>query len=224
MHAKSSKSFVLAAATALVLCGGFALLYAFMAWVPVVGNLISAAQIRAYAAQVYPDLEPQGHWAGFDLVGNQYLLDFTLKDGGGRRDLGYNLKSGLVEDERRETVLRMELGIAKQPQVNGHAAFWRARWDPRETEKPVVDIRVDFRDKHSAPVPDETAMREAMADQAVALYEDLSPRTPVHTVSVHYCHEAEKNKQGVSPWHVITVDLPEDTALTREMVLSGKLS
>ena len=55
----------------------------------------------------------------------------------------------------------------------------------------MVEIRIDFGDRNSAPVPEEAAMRAAMADQAMALYEDLSPRTPVHSVSVHYSHEAQ---------------------------------
>ncbi len=223
MQAKNSKSFALVAALLLILFGGFALLYVLTGWVPVVGNLISSARLRTYAAQVYPDLEPQGHWAGYDLVGGEYLLDFTLKGGGGRRDLGYDLKSGLVNDERRETVLRMDLGIAKSPQVNGQRALWQARWDPRDPNTPVVDIRIDFGDRCSAPVPDEETMREAMADRAMELYEELSPRTPVHSVSVHYNHETQEDKDGGPLWHIITVDLPEDTALTREMVLSGKL-
>lgn len=92
--------------------------------------------------------------------------------------------SGLVTDERRETALRRELGIARGPQIDGHMACWQARWDPRDPDTPVVDIRIDFGDGCSAPAPDEEAMREAMADQAMALYEELSPRTPVRTVSV----------------------------------------
>ena len=67
-------------------------------------------------------------------------------------------------------------------------------------------------------------MRSAMADRAMELYEELSPRTPVHTVSVHYHHEAQEDRHGAPLWHSITVELPEDTPLTRELVLSGKLS
>lgn len=200
-----------------------ALTWVFFGWSPVLGNLVSTVQLRAYAAQVYPDLVPGESWAGYNPASNGYYLPFTLKDGGGRRALGYNLKSGLVEDERRETVLRMNLGIAKSPQVNGHMAFWRARWKPWSPAEPVVDIRVNFSDKRGAPVPEEAAMRAAMADEAMALYEDLSPRTPVHSVSVHYNHEAQEDKSGGYLWHIITVDLPEDMALTREMVLAGKL-
>ena len=211
------------AALLLALLAAFALLSGSVGWFPVLGNLVSAAQLRTYAAQVYPDLSPEGPWAKYDPVCSGYFLDFTLKDGGGRRSL-YDLRSGLVEDERRETVLRKELGIAESPEVNGHMAFWWAKWTPGDPEEPVVGIRVDFRDKDSAPVPDEDAMRSAMADRAMELYEELSPRTPVHTVSVHYHHEAQEDRHGAPLWHSITVELPEDTPLTRELVLSGKLS
>lgn len=211
------------AALLLALLAAFALLSGSVGWFPVVGNLVSAVQLRTYAAQVYPDLLPEGPWAKYDPVCSGYFLDFTLKEGG-RRSLGYDLRSGLVEDERRETVLRKELGIAESPEVNGHMAFWWAKWTPGDPEEPVVGIRVDFRDKDSAPVPDEDAMRSAMADRAMELYEELSPRTPVHTVSVHYHHEAQEDKHGAPLWHSITVELPEDTPLTRELVLSGKLS
>lgn len=198
-------------------------MWAVLGWSPVLGNLVSTVQLRVYAARVYPDLVPGGFWAGYNPVSNGYYLPFTLKNGGGRRALYYDLKSGLVDDERRETVLRKELGIAESPQVNGQRALWRARWKPWSPEEPVVGIRIDFRDKRSAPVPEEEPMREAMADQAMALYEELSPRTPVHSVSVYYNHEAQEDRHGGYLWHTITVDLPEGTPLTREMVLSGKL-
>ncbi|MCI9011053.1 hypothetical protein [uncultured Oscillibacter sp.] len=87
----------------------------------------------------------------------------------------------------------------------------------------MVEIRIDFGDRNSTPVPEEAAMRVAMADRAMALYEDLSPRTPVHSVSVHYSHEAQEDERGGSLWHSITVELPDGTPLTREMVLSGNL-
>lgn len=83
----------------------------------------------------------------------------------------------------------------------------------------MVEIRIDFGDRNSTPVPEEAAM----ADRAMALYAELSPRTPVHSVSVHYSHEAQEDERGGSLWHSITVELPDGTPLTREMVLSGNL-
>ena len=200
-----------------------ALMWAALGWSPVLGNLVSTVQLRVYAAQVWPGLEPEGPWAWYDLKSGGYCLEFALKSGGGRRILSYDLKAGLVTDKRRATVLRKELGIAKSPRVNGRQAFWQARWKPWSPEEPVVDIRIDFGDRRSAPVPEEETMRAAMADRAMELYEELSPRTPVHTVSVHYNHEAQEDKSGGALWHCITVDLPEDQPLTREMVLAGKL-
>lgn len=223
MKARLGKISRAAAPWVLTILAVQALLWAFFGWSPVLGNLASAVQLRTYAARVWPGLKPEGPWAWYDLKSGGYCLEFALENGAGRRALNYDLKSGLVGDKRRAAVLRKELGIAKSPRVNGRQAFWQARWKPWSPEEPVVDIRVDFGDRRSAPVPDEVAMREAMADQAMALYEELSPRTPVHTVSVHYNHEAQEDKSGGALWHCITVDLPEDTPLTREMVLAGKL-
>ena len=135
----------------------------------------------------------------------------------------YDLDSGRVTDERRRTLPRKELGIAEHPQVNGNRAYWDARWNPGDPDTPVVSIRLDVCDSCSTPVPAGETMRAVMADRAMELYRELSPRTPVHTVSVHYSHEAQEDKRGGSLWHSITVELPEDTPLTREMVLSGEL-
>lgn len=223
MRARLGKISRAAAPWLLTILAVQALTWAVLGWSPVLGNLVSTVQLRLYAAQVYPDLVPGESWAGYNPVSSGYGLSFALKNGGGRRALYYDLKSGLVDDERRETVLRMDLGIAESPRVNGHQAFWRARWKPWSPDAPVIGIRIDFRDKHSAPVPDEEAMRAAMADRAMELYEDLSPRTPVHSVAVHYSHEAQEDRHGGYLWHTITVELPEDEPLTREMVLSGKL-
>ena len=192
-------------------------------WFPVMGNLVSAARMRTYAAQAWPGLMPEGLWAEYDLKNGCYYLPFALKGGVGERNLYYDLKTGLVKDERRAMVLRKELGIAKNPEVNGHRVYWGVRWDPWEPEEPVVDIRIYFGDTSSAPIPDEEAMRERMAQEAMALYQDLSPRTPVHTVSVHYSHAAQSDERGGCLWHSVTVDLPEDTPLTEEMILSGTL-
>ena len=223
MKARMAKIAGKAAPWLLAVLAALALLWVIFGWSPVLGNLVSAVQLRIYAAQVWPGLEPEGLWAWYDLKNGGYSLEFALENGGGRRTLSYDLKAGLVTDKRRAAVLRKELGIAKSPQVNGRQAYWRARWKPWSPEEPVVDIRIDFGDKYGAPVPEEAAMREAMADWAMELYEDLSPRTPVYRVSVYYSHEAQKDKSGGALWHSITVDLPESEPLTREMVLAGKL-
>lgn len=223
MRAKRTKLLGGAAALLLVFLASCVLVDGSTGWFPVLGNLVSAARMRSYVAQVYPGLTPESPWAWYDLEDGNYFLAFTLKDGGGWRSLYYDLGSRLVTDERRRTVLRKELGIAEHPQVNGQRAYWDARWDPSEPDTPVVNIRIDFGDRHSAPIPDEATMRAAMADRAMALYEDLSPRTPVHSVSVYYSHEAQEDERGGSLWHSIMVELPEGMLLTREMVLSGNL-
>lgn len=223
MRAKRTKLLGGAAALLLVFLASCVLVDGSTGWFPVLGNLVSGARMRGYAAQVYPELKPEGPWAWYDPVDGNYFLAFTLKNGGGQRSLYYDLGSKLVTDERRRTVLRKELGIAQHPQVNGQRVYWDARWDPGDPDTPVVDIRVDFQDQYSAPVPDEASMRAAMADQAMELYGELSPRTPVHTISVHYSHEAQEDERGGSLWHSITVDLPEGMPLTWEMVLSGEL-
>lgn len=157
-----------AAVLLLVFFASCALLDGSTGWFPVLGNLVSAARMRSYAAQVYPDLKPEGLWARYDPEDGNYFLAFTLKNGGGGRSLYYDLDAGLVTDERRRTVLRKELGIAEHPQVNGNRAYWDARWDPGDPDTPVVSIRLDVCDSRSAPVPDEEAMREAMADRAMS--------------------------------------------------------
>ena len=216
----------LLAAFLLVFVIGPVCLYALLrlGWPPVIGNLSAAGKLRAYAAQVYPDAEPEGFWAGYNLVDGCYSLDIQ-GPGGESRTLRYDADSRLVRDDRREEALQRELEIGKR--INGLQGpelycYWWAAWDYRAPETPLVTLRADFRDPADAPIPDEAAMREKMADRAMELYEALSPVTPVHKVSVHYGHDALRPKAGLL-WYWINVTLPEDTPLTREMVLSGEL-
>lgn len=203
-------------------------LYALLrlGWPPVIGNLSAAGKLRAYAAQVYPDAEAGSCWAGYNLVDGCYYLDFQNR-AGGSRTLRYDTDGRLVRDERREEALRRDLEIDKAMRMNGFekgGAYWWARWDCRDPETPLVTLRTDFWDKAGDTVPDEETMREIMADRAMELYAALSPVTPVDKVSVHYSHDAmEEAKDGGTQWYWITVELPEDTPLAREMVLSGKL-
>lgn len=216
----------LVSAVLLALILGPLCLYALLrlGWPPVIGNLSAAGKLRTYAAQVYPDAEPEGCWAGYNLVDGCYYLDF--RDPGGEiRALRFG--GGFVRDGEREEALRRELEIDKALRMNGFqrgGAYWWARWDCRTPEAPLVTLRLDFRDGKDVPLPEENDMREIMADRAMAYYQALSPVTPVHTVSVHYGHDAmEEAKSRGLQWYWITVDLPEDTPLTREMVLSGEL-
>ncbi len=68
------------------------------------------------------------------------------------------------------------------------------------------------------------AMREQMADRAMEVYEAMSPVTPIHKISVHYCHQGVERKGGGLRWNCISVDLPEGEALTREQVLTAPLA
>lgn len=219
---------VLIAALLLVFVVGPVCLYAILrlGWPPVIGNLSAAGKLRAYAAQVYPDAEPEGRWAGYNLVDGCYHLEFQNR-AGGSRTLHYDADSRLVRDERREEILRQDLEIDKAMRMNGFqrgGAYWWARWDCRDPETPLVTLRLDSQDGKDVSMPDENAMREIMAARAMVYYQALSPVTPVHTVSIHYRHDAmEEAKSGGLQWYWITVDLPEGTPLTREMVLAGKL-
>ena len=201
-------------------------LYALLrlGWPPVIGNLSAAGKLKTYAAQVYPDAEPEGFWAGYNLVDGCYSLNF-LGPSGESHSLRYNAGTALVRDYRREEALRGTLEIDKALRMNGlqrAGIYWWVSWDYREPETPLVTIRQDFRDPETAPVPDEAAIREKLADRAMELYEVLSPVTLVYKVSVYYGHDALRPDARLL-WYWISVELPEDTPLTREMVLSGKL-
>ena len=58
-----------------------------LGWPPVIGNLLAARSMTAYAAQIYPDWTPEGGWASYNLVDNGYDLSFS--EGGEVRSLGY---------------------------------------------------------------------------------------------------------------------------------------
>ena len=64
-----------------------------LGWPPVIGNLLAARSMTAYATQIYPPpplhpaTTPHGGWASFNLVDNGYDLSFS--EGGEVRSLGY---------------------------------------------------------------------------------------------------------------------------------------
>jgi len=194
---------------------------------PVIGNLLSAGAINSYAAQVYPDWISEGNWAGYNLVDDGYNLSFT--EGAQSHWLGYS--KGVVQDEEREAALRAELEIDKTLRLNGshnsdrYYVYWSARWSAKQPEQPLISVDVTFYDSSDAPIPDEAAIREKMADRGMEVYHALSPVTPIHTLSVRYCHQGikEEGKPG-NYWHIIRTHLPEGTALIREEILSGELT
>ena len=68
MRGKRAKQLGGAAALLLAFLAACALLEGSTGWFPVLGNLVSAARMRSYAAQVYPDLGRVGLWAGYARV------------------------------------------------------------------------------------------------------------------------------------------------------------
>ena len=74
-----------------------------MGFPPIVGNLAAAQVIRKYAAQVYPEWEPEGIWAGYNLVDDGYYLNFS--DG----EETYTLGSAWPEDRVKDTAREEEL-------------------------------------------------------------------------------------------------------------------
>ena len=196
-----------------------------LGWPPVIGNLLAARSMTAYAAQIYPDWTPEGGWASYNLVDNGYDLSFT--DGAQSHSLGY--ANGVVQDREREEALREELEISKALRVNGlqlpdrYTAYWGVRWPAKAPDQPRITVDVDFYDSADTPVPDEAAMREKMADEAMRACEALAPVTPIHRFSVRYCHQGSSAEHQGNVWNIIRVELPVGKGLTREDILSGAL-
>lgn len=193
---------------------------------PVLGNLLAARNMTAYAAQVHPDWTPEGGWANYNLVDNGYDLSFS--DGTASHSLGY--ANGVVQDSAREEALKAEFDIARTLRVNGlhnsgqYYVYWSARWPAKTPDRPRISVTVDVYDSADAPVPDETALREKMADGAMRAYGALSPVTPIHRFSVRYCHQGVSAEHHGNVWNIIRVELPEGAGLTREDILGGKLT
>ena len=192
---------------------------------PVLGNLLAARNMTAYAAHVHPDWTPEGGWANYNLVVDGYDLSFS--DGVVSHSLGY--ANGVVQDSEREEALREELEIDKTLRVNGlwtpgRTTYWSVRWPAKTPDKPRITVDVDFYDDANIPVPDEAAMREKMADEAMKAYEALSPVTPIHRFSARYCHQGVSVKHHGNVWNIIRAELPEGETLTREDILGGKLT
>lgn len=199
----------------------------YLGFPPVIGNLAAARAMERYAAHVYPDWEAERHWAGYDLVGDGYYLSFS--HGGEARSLEYGPWGRLVADKGREKALREELDIDGAIRRAGlwipdqSITMWGARWSPQMPDEAIISVDVQFYGSADEPVPDETAMRERMADRAMAAYEALAAHCPIHRFSVHYHHRGTQSKQGGMLWNKITVELPQGEPLTREHILTGRL-
>lgn len=202
-------------------------LYTYMrlGWPPVIGNLLAARSMTSYAAQVHPDWTPEDGWASYNLVDNGYDLSFT--DGAQSHSLGY--ANGVVQDRERAEALREELEINKVLRVNSlwlpdrYTAYWGVCWPAKTPDQPRIMVDVNFYDSTDTPVPDEAAMREKMADEAMRAYEALTPVTPIHRFSVRYCHRGISAEHHGNVWNIIRVELPEGTGLAREDILDGTL-
>ena len=114
-----------------------------LGWPPVIGNLLAARSMTAYAAQIYPDWTPEGGWASYNLVDNGYDLSFT--DGAQSHSLGY--ANGVVQDREREEALREELEIEKVLRVNGlwlpgRYTYWGVRWPAKTPDRPQITVDV----------------------------------------------------------------------------------
>ena len=192
---------------------------------PIIGNLLAARSMTSYAAQAHPDWTPEGGWANYNLVVDGYGLSFT--DGMRSHSLGY--ANGVVQDSGREEALEAEFDIAKALRDNGlhnsgeYHVYWSARWPAKTPDQPQITVVVDFFDSADTPVPDEAAMREKMADEAMRAYEALAPVTPIHRFSVGYCHRGISAEHHGNVWNIIRVELPEGTGLAREDILDGTL-
>lgn len=192
---------------------------------PVIGNLIAARGMTSYAAQVYPNWMPEGSWANYNLVDGNYWLSFS--DGLLSYSLGY--ANGMVRDEVREEALREELEISKVLRINGlwlpsRYTYWGVCWPAKAPDQPRIRVDVDFYDSADSPIPDEAAMRERMADEAMRAYGALSPVTPIHRFSVRYCHQGVSAEHHGNVWNIIRTELPAGEGLTREDILAGKLT
>ena len=193
---------------------------------PVIGNLLAARNMTGYAAQIHPTWMAEGDWAGYNLVSDGYDLSFT--EGDQSHSLGY--ANGMIQDSEREEALREELEISKALRINGlrlpdrYITYWGVRWSAKTPDQPQIMLDVTFYDSLDAPVPNEAAMRERMADEAMRAYDALSSVTPIHAFSVQYCHRGIEGQHRGLVWNIIRVELPEGKGLTREDILSGTLS
>lgn len=223
---KEKRFKLIAAAFFLVFFAAPVCLYmiAWLGFPPVVGNLLAARSMTSYAAQVHPNWTPEGGWASYNLVSDGYSLSFS--DGAQSHSLGY--ADGVVQDREREEALREELEIEKVIRVNGlwlpgRYTYWGVRWPAKTPDQPRITVDVDFYDNADTPVPDEAAMREKMADEAMRVYEVLAPATPIHRFFVGYCHQGISAEHQGNIWNIIRAELPEGKGLTREDILSGAL-
>ena len=146
-----------------------------MGFPPIVGNLAAAQVIRKYAAQVYPEWEPEGIWAGYNLVDDGYYLNFS--DGEETYTLGSAWPEDRVKDTAREEELLAQAEVERAIRING---LWipdqlttscTVRWASKEPDTPLISVSCRF---YTEPELAEAIVREQIADVGVKVYESLS--------------------------------------------------
>ncbi|MGI5962090.1 MAG: hypothetical protein ACOX7N_00070 [Lawsonibacter sp.] len=192
----------------------------YLGFPPVIGNLTSAQALKKYAAQVHPEWEAQGNWAGFNLVSGRYSLTFSTDTG--EQTLEYGSATKLVEDTAREEAFLTEFGVDRVIQVNrlwipGQlTTFCNVHWSPQDPKSPHVSLRSDL---YVNANPGEEAMREELADVGITLSQTFSPLFPIHTLSVQYGFLSQEENCYI--WRAITVEPEEGVSLTREALLAA---
>lgn len=193
-----------------------------MGFPPVIGNLTAAQAIRKYAAQVYPEWEPEGIWAGYNLVDDRYYLDFTKDED--KYTLGYAWHEGQVKDVGREEALLAQTEVERVIRINGLwmpdqlVTYCSVRWTANAPDTPLISADSRF---YTQAGFGQMELREQMADVGMKTWEALSPVVPIHTLSVH-CGQQEL-EEGIT-WTVFHLELEEGQPVTRELLLSAPVT
>lgn len=183
-----------------------------MGFPPVVGNLAAAQSIRKYAAQVYPEWEPQGIWAGYNLVTDGYYLTFS--NGEEKYTLDYAWPEDRVEDKTREEELFAQAELDRATRTNG---LWipdrltthcSVRWTSKDPNTPLFFLTLRF---YTEPGLTEAELREQIADAGMKAYQALSPLLLIHQLSIH-CGQRETGEEIT--WTILTLELKEGVPVT----------
>ena len=189
-----------------------------MGFPPIVGNLAAAQVIRKYAAQVYPEWEPEGIWAGYNLVDDGYYLNFS--DGEETYTLGSAWPEDRVKDTAREEELLAQAEVERAIRING---LWipdqlttscTVRWASKEPDTPLISVTCRF---YTEPELAEAIVREQIADVGMKAYEALSDVVTINRISIH-CGQQDIER-GIS-WTVLNLDLGKDVSVTRDLLLT----